>query len=314
MPEVVEVGLTALFLNKKLKDKLLNDIKVMGGRYAKTKMTGIDLFSKHKPLKITKVDSKGKFLWFELTDKDQNDFYILNRFGMEGEWGFTKKKHSDILFVIKNKDTKKIQNLYFTDYRHFGSIEITNNVNDLNKILNKLGPDFLKENFTDKDFHKRIGDFIGSSIKRRNIPIIKILMDQNALGSGLGNYLAPTILYKAMISPYKKLGDIYNNKKLSNYLAEAIKYVTKLVYMTGEVGYLEDLDPSVAKFVNKLRADIKKNKNHNKNFHLDVILKKDDKFTFEIYGKDKDPFGNTIKADKIIKGRTTYWSPAIQNR
>ena len=66
-------------------------------------------------------------------------------------------------------------------------------------------------------------------------------------------------------------------------------------------------------FIKQLRNDIKLNMNHKYNFHKDVKLKRGDKFTFQVYGQNKDPLGNPIKKDKIIVGRTTYWSPKVQH-
>ena len=66
-------------------------------------------------------------------------------------------------------------------------------------------------------------------------------------------------------------------------------------------------------FIKQLRNDIKLNRNHKYNFHKNVKLKRGDKFTFQVYGQNKDPLGNPIKKDKIIVGRTTYWSPKVQH-
>jgi len=316
MPEVVEVCLTALWLDKKLSGKILDDIKVLGGRYSRHTMPGLTQFKKHKPFKIEKVDSKGKFLWFQLKNKDNETYYILNRFGLEGQWGFTKELHSGVEFVIKNNITEKVTNLYFTDSRNFGTMAITNNIVDLNNELNKLAPDFLKTPFTNQEFHNRIKDVIytktGKLTAYANKEIIKVLMDQTALGSGIGNYLAAENTFLGKISPHKKLKEIYENRTLSNNLAKAIRYNAKLVYMTAKMGYLEHLDPKMEKFINELREEIKKDNDHKYNFQPDVKLKKNDVFSFQVYRKKQDPFGNPVKTEKIIPGRTTYWSPTIQ--
>lgn len=312
MPEVVEVCLTAQFLNKKFCGKLLTNIKIIGGRYSRHKMHGLDEFIENKPFIINKVDSKGKFLWFEITDKNNKNFFILNRFGLEGEWGLEKNKHSNVLFEIKNTNKDKLYDLYFTDSRNFGTLSITKNVNDLNKELNKLAPDFLKQEFTNNDFHERIKKYLGNSNSRKNQLIIKALMDQKALGSGLGNYLSVEILMDAKISPYTKLSVIYRDKNLSDRLARSIRYITKLSYMTAEVGYLEHLDKSLYKFIKKQRQEINDGKKPEFSYHPNIKLEKNDKFIFKVYRQKTDPQGNEVKADKIIKGRTTYWVPTVQ--
>ena len=284
MPEVVEICLTAIWLNKILSNKILDDIKVLGGRYSRHTLPGLTQFKKHKPFKIEKVDSKGKFLWFQLKNRDNEIYYILNRFGLEGHWGFTKELHSGVEFIIKNNITEKITNLYFTDSRNFGTLAITNKLEQLNDEINKLAPDFLKTTFTNQEFHNRIKDVMynksGKLTAYANKEIIKVLMDQETLGSGLGNYLAPESLFLAKISPHKKLKEIYENKTISNNLAKAIKYEVKLAYMTAEIGYLEHLEPKMERFINKLREYIKKDENHKYNFQPKTKLKKNDIFTF----------------------------------
>ena len=65
--------------------------------YQKMNITTAHIYIKKSP--------KVKFLWFELTDKKGKKCYILNRFGLEGEWSFEQQTHSGgVLFVIKNKN------------------------------------------------------------------------------------------------------------------------------------------------------------------------------------------------------------------
>lgn len=314
MPEVVEVTLTALWLNERLSGKQINKITVLGGRYSRHDLKGMDFINTYKPI-INRIDSKGKFLWFETLGTNNKFYYILNRFGLEGEWGFKKQEHSGIQFTIK--DDGKELNLYFTDSRNFGTIEIVDNKESLNKELIKLAPDVLKTQFTHEDFYDRIKKYVtektGTINKSKGKKeVIKVLMDQSALYSGMGNYLAVEILYKCKMSPHKKIIDIYNDKKLAYILADSIKYVVKMSFLNANIGYLEHLDPDMASFISNLRNKIRTDKNNIYNFHPDVTLDKDDKFTFKVYRQKFDPLGNPVLADKIIKGRTTYWSPNVQ--
>ena len=82
MPEVVEVCLTALWLNEKLSNKKLTKVTILGGRYSRHPLIGLDFINKYQPFTINKIDSKGKLLWFELTDQKNKHYYILNRFGL----------------------------------------------------------------------------------------------------------------------------------------------------------------------------------------------------------------------------------------
>ena len=114
------------------------------------------------------------------------------------------------------------------------------------------------------------------------------------------------------MSPYTKIGKLYDNKELAKRLAGSIRYILKLAYMTAKIGYLEHLDTGMGSFITKLRKNISANKELPINFHPQVKINKKDEFKFEVYGQKEDPHGNKVSADKIIPGRTTYWSPAIQ--
>ena len=209
--------------------------------------------------------------------------------------------------------------MYFVDSRNFGTLSFTQDRNILGEKLKHIGDDLLRTQFGNEEFCDRVASLVldkNSKIvkSKANKPIVKILMDQRStggVGSGIGNYLASNILYRARISPHKKLKEIYDNKALCNKLAEAIRYEMKLGYMTEDVGYMEHLDHKMAKFVNKLRAQIKKNPNAKYNFQPDTKIG-NSKFQFYVYRKKQDPNGNNVKREEIIKGRGTYWVPALQ--
>lgn len=315
MPEVVEVCLTALWLNEKLAGKSITKLTVLGGRYSRHTLSGLGYINSHKPFVVNKVDSKGKFLWFETLGANNKFYYILNRFGLEGEWGFTKEVHSGLQFTIK--DNGEESELYFTDSRNFGTLEIVDDRQLLNNELNKLAPDVLKTEFTDKDLYDRITQYVTKGMDKINESrgdkeIYKVLMDQSVLYSGLGNYLSVEVLYNCKISPHKKISEIYKNKDLVNALAHAIKYTVKLSFMNANMGYLEHLDSGMSSFIKRLREDVNNNIDHAHNYHKDIALSDKDVFSFRVYRQKKDSLGNEVLADKIIKGRTTYWVPSVQ--
>src|SRR5690606_35280543 len=103
MPEGVEVFWTAQWLNSRLRGQQINQIHVMGGRYRHQAIPGFELFNQSKPWTIDQIQSKGKTMWFKLTGADQSVLYLFNRFGLTGEWKFSKDTHSVIELVI-NKE------------------------------------------------------------------------------------------------------------------------------------------------------------------------------------------------------------------
>lgn len=319
MPEVVEVCMTALWLNSIFSGTQMTGLTVQSGRYQKRPISGISYFEIGKPYTIKKIDSKGKFMWFELIGATQN-CYIMCKFGLEGEWSLSSGKYSRVKFETNSEQYKEI---FFNDMISYGTIEIGNDAK-LTSELNKLAPDFLKVPFNGADLYARIGKLIcdknGNIVKSKgDKKCIKVLMEQkmsSGIGSGLGNYLSVEILYDCKISPHKTMKSLYENKKLCYELAHSIKYVTKLSFFDSNTGYLEKLDPSMSKFIIDLRhsveQDIKNNVSNIYNFHPEIILKEGDHFQFKVYRQKKDPFDNPVLADKIIKGRTTYWVPTVQ--
>jgi len=313
MPEVVEVCLIGQYLNKKLKNTKIKQFNIIGGRYSRHKLKGVNLLINNKYI-IKKVATKGKFLYMVLTSSNTKTLYLLNTFGLEGQWDLIKKKYSGIELIFNNF------NLYFTDPRNFGTIEITDDVQVLNKKLNLLGDDLLQTTFTCQDLYDRIHNYIydnkGSLRRSRETKeIVKILMDQNlstGLGSGLGNYLVADVLYHAQINPNTPINNIYTNETKMNNLCNSIKFIVKFSYLSFNDGYFKKIDEEILEWINKLRTEIKSNDKHKFNFHPEIKIKKSDKYKFLVYKQKVDPKGNIVIGDKIIKGRTTYFSPKIQ--
>ena len=286
MPEIAEVALTAEILEKNLKRKTLTSFDFVSGRFSKKNPSGYDDFIKALPLKIKKVDSRGKFLWFELVspvDKKEK-WYIWNTFGLTGMWAFFEPTYTRAVLTFKNKLAT-----YFSDMRNFGTFKFSTSREDLDKKLAELTPDFLKDS-----------DFDISKVKTLKIPIVKILMDQKKVGSGIGNYLVAEILYRARISPHR-LGSNLTNDEIAN-LTYWIKYIIKLSYIDNHIGYMVDLESEAEKIKKKI-------------YHIDVKLK-EKTFKFLVYRQKEDPDGHKVKAEKIVgpekTKRTTYWVPAVQ--
>lgn len=306
MPEIIEVVLTSQYLLTKLKNKCITNVKVLGGRYSRHGLKSLEPFKKCLPMTINNIDTKGKFMWFELLDKDNKKIYILNTLGLGGVWSFTKELHSNIEFTIKNKKGKEYC-LYFEDPRNFGTIEFCQSKTKIDQKLNKLAPDYLKTNWTKEEFYNWVQKYKDKSEKNKLTEIVKILMNQNkinAFGCGLGNYMVPETLYRAKISPYRTLGSLTQDEIFT--IATTIKYLLKLVYLTNETGYMIRFEKFIP--VHRLRVE----EGIYPNYQADVILDPEDKFAFLVYRQKKDPDGKEVVGDKIIKGRTTYWVPEVQ--
>lgn len=300
MPEICEVLLTTQYLSKII-GKYITNIKILGGRYLKKNISGLDKLS--FPLKIISIQSHGKFLWMTLNDNNNVTWYMMNTFGLTGKWSYEKIEHSNVKFVIKkNKSSEKKIPVYFCDMRNFGTISFTNSETILHNKLDKLAVDMLQNDISKKDFKKLIKNY-----KNKKKKIVIVLMNQNkndGIISGLGNYLVPEILYRSKISPHRTLNDLSDEDM--DILYKTIKYVLKLCYITNETEYISHMK----KFLHS----------HTKNVgcgvfpdYIHEVKIGNDKFQFMVYRKKLDPLGNKVIGEKIITGRTTYWCPIVQS-
>jgi formamidopyrimidine-DNA glycosylase len=227
---------------------------------------------------------------------------MLNTFGLSGRWSYDKIEHCNVEFVIKpSKINKKKYSVYFCDMRNFGTIEFTDDINILNKKLNKLADDLLQNNYSEEEFYNNV-----INLKNQKKNIYAVLMTQNkgnSLGSGLGNYLVAEILYRAKISPHRIIKQL--SKKDIFTLSKTIKYVLKLCYLTNNTEYVSHLSSFLKKhnkYVNQKKFP---------EYHSDINIEKNT-FDFKVYRRKFDDDDNPIIGDELIKGRTIYWCPAIQ--
>lgn len=299
MPENCEVCLTSQYLSSKIQKKQITNIEIISGRYKTIIPKGFNDFIKSLPLTITTIDSKGKFMWFELTDKNKKKYYILNTFGLTGKWSFKELEATRLTFTIE--DSKNIYELHYDDVRNFGTLEFTNDKIKLDTKLNKLAIDGLKSEFTNEQFKEIVKKY-----KKKDKMLVHVLMDQTKTGgfiSGIGNYLAPEIMYMAHLSPYRTVDSLTDTD--INELANAIKYILKQCYINNKTPYISHLEIFLKTHLDKIK------KGSFPNYYKDIKISKTP-FEFKVYRQKKDPLGNDVLDDQIISGRTTYWVPKTQ--
>lgn len=283
MPEGPEVALTAEILNKKLKNKTLVSFDFVAGRYGPdgTPPEGFNKFEKNLPMKLIKVNSKGKFMWMEF-EGEKSNWYVWNTFGLKGMWSFFEPKNCRAMLTFSKENLVA----YYSDSIGYGTFYFSKDKAELDKKLKTLGPDFLKE--SDIDF---------SALSKYHKPIAEILSDQKKIGSGIGQYLIAEILYRAKISP-THISSTLTEDEIKN-LKYWIAYMMKLSYESNDIGYMINLTDESAKL-------------QKKNYHPEIKLKKSDKkFAYMVYQKKTDPLGNKVKTVKMSKG-LVHWVPKIQ--
>jgi formamidopyrimidine-DNA glycosylase len=303
MPEGPDILISTQFLESKIRNKNIIDIKILGGRYTHQKLKGLDLL-KNKPLKVSSIDSKGKFLWMTLNDSEGSPIYMMNTFGMTGRWSFIFSSNARIEINIQSKSNKdKTYSLYYVDPRNFGTIEFTNNKQTLQKRIDLLAPDLLRSNISDIELVEQLKKFRQRFRGDKNM--VKILMNQNSIVSGIGNYLVAEILYEAKLNPHRSL-DTLTDKELYK-LAHSMRKIIKLVYYDNTAEYTDRhyntfMKTRYTKIDNGILP----------NFHPDIIGDSRNGFEFKVYQRSSDPYGNLVLTDEIVKGRKIHWVQKIQ--
>jgi formamidopyrimidine-DNA glycosylase len=296
MPEICEIILISQALKDILLGKKIIKINILSGKYMNKIFKGYNKIQ--YPLIIKNIESYGKLMWIEF----DNNKYLLNTFGLSGTWNFKKMKNSRIELIFEENI-----NVYYEDDRNFGTIEYDDTKNGLKTKLNNLAIDPLRHQFTKEDFLEWYKDFLSKSSKRKNMLIVKVLMNQNkkdGIVCGLGNYLVPEILYRCKISPHRKIGNLLDDEIL--LLAEIIKEVVKQCYIYNDTIYMKNIKD----FINNHYNGIQLGKYPN--YHPEIMITEGHKFIFYVYRQKHDLYGNKVIAEKIINNRSTYWVPSIQ--
>ena len=208
MPELPEVETVRKKLLLKLKNKKINDLKII---YSNV-FEGQDINKVIKNITgevINDIKRRGKWLLFEL-----DNYYLLSHLRMEGKYLYRDinseiGKHEHVIFNINNEFE-----LRYKDVRKFGKMYLVPK-DELNKSkLKDLGYEPWDKNLT--------SDYLLSKYKNKSLPIKSILLDQSII-VGIGNIYADEILFLSKINPHKKGKNI--TKKECNLIIENTKKV-----------------------------------------------------------------------------------------
>ena len=139
--------------------------------------------------KIISIYRRAKYIIFDCEEK-----FLVMHLGMTGTLRIipTKsneyKKHDHVELVFKKNK------LIFNDPRRFGSIHITNNINE-HFLIKNLGVEPLDEVFDEV--------YLYTKIKKSNASIKSLIMNQKIV-VGIGNIYANEVLFLSGINPRKK--------------------------------------------------------------------------------------------------------------
>lgn len=273
MPEGPEIK----YLSEKLKPFIgeqLQMIDLSSTRLTKDSDTQcINLLSNvdsQNTIQIHNIYSHGKVLIIEL----ENNITFFIGFGLTGYIDITNEKPLKyIQFVFSVKQSENVlPNTFISmeDKRRFGFITILQNQTLIKKKLNELGPDLMDFTLSDNVFISRLSEF-----ENRNITVG--LMEQSII-SGCGNYLKSEALYRCNISPWIKIKDVINERKLE-CLVQTLRHIMLESYehqLNGDWIYTNEKSDN---FKNWLR----------------------------IYGKKITDDNKKIIVETTPDGRKTYW-------
>lgn len=187
MPELPEVETIRRDLQTHIIGQAITDVFVYESRSVRGDTD--EFVNALKGNAVTKIDRKGKFLFFILQDEK----YLMAHLKMTGQFIFTQsdtmRPHTHTRVEIVFGDEGR---LLFNDIRKFGFLHLLKEKSEVEEHLTKLGVDALTEEFT--------AEYFKDLLKRRKAPIKSLLLNQ-ALVSGIGNIYADEICFHAGIHP-----------------------------------------------------------------------------------------------------------------
>ena len=199
MPELPEVETVRLSLIKLIQNKTIENIEILDKRMGANSPLDLSLLKNQTIINIYRL---GKYLFFLF-----NDYVLISHLRMEGKYYFyyeneTISSHARVIFYFSDK-TK----LVYDDVRRFGTMELynKNDVKNSPTVLN-LGKEPWAHTF---DSFSKLVSSSSSLIKN-------ILLDQHII-SGIGNIYADEILFKSKISPYRK-GNSLSKEEIDSLL------------------------------------------------------------------------------------------------
>lgn len=277
IPEGPEVKLSADLIRPLVIGKrVINAFPGKKSRYATSPPDGfssfLDTITKEE-VRVIEVDVKGKFMYWKFS----NGWYMMNSFGMSGQWSPKEGKHPCFVFYFSENWPVVEETMYFNDPRHFGTIKFTNSEKEFNKKLDELGWDPLSMPL-DKSVR-----WITFQLSKSKKPIAEVLMDQG-LFSGVGNYIRAEALYACKLSPWRASNTL--SKDEIQLLCQAIVDVMQESYQhqgatihTYKTAYGDEGHYSTK---------------------------------FKVYGQKQDPLGHKIVKQQTADKRTIYWCPDVQ--
>lgn len=220
MPELPEVetvrrGLTALVKGYRIDQALDLHPRVV-------KPESIAPLANLAGAKITGLNRRGKFLWFELN----RPYVLVAHLGMSGQFLINQKdrpgaKHVRAQFNLRRG--LRSRELIFNDQRTFGWLSIEETAQGIPTSARHIAPDPFDSNFDKSAAIK--------SFAKRNIRIKTALLNQEIM-SGVGNIYADEALWRAKVHPETSTADL-SAKKIARVIDCATEVMSEAIAQGG---------------------------------------------------------------------------------
>lgn len=194
MPEKPEVITVAKKLSLRLINRKITKVNVLWYNTIEG-IHPVDFSLKLEGQTIEKIDTRGKWIVFHLTD-----CLLLTHLRMEGKFVFRKKndkidKHEHVIITLDDEEE-----LRFKDVRKFGKMRIVPKINSENyEPFLSLGYEVWDKRLTE--------EYLLEKYKTKTIPIKTTLLDQSII-TGIGNIYADEILFLSRINPLTRTKDL----------------------------------------------------------------------------------------------------------
>lgn len=238
MPELPEVETVRRGLSSLVRGYRINEVQELHARVRKA--SSLSPISAIEGARITDVNRRGKFLWFEL-DRPE---VLVAHLGMSGQFLLQQRdrpeaKHIRALFKISKSGRKK--ELVFNDQRTFGWLSVEEVVDGVPTSAAHIGLDPFDPGF-DKPATVR-------NYSQRNVKIKTALLSQGIM-SGVGNIYADEALWRARVHPEMRTNEM-SLKKIELVIDSAIEVMGEAILqggtsfddlyidVNGESGYFE---------------------------------------------------------------------------
>ena len=225
--------------------------------------------------KLREPQRLGKYLIFTSNQEKQ----LVLHLGMSGKVLFHQQepaaqpKHLHMKLTFNDGSV-----LLFEDARRFGTLSLVEaGKPNSNAFLNRIGPDWLAENFS-------VNDFISRTRKHPKLNMKALTMDQR-IATGLGNIYACEALFTAKISPERLVKDC-SDKELT-----ALYHASQRILRIG----IEKAGSSIRDYINGQGS-----KGEMQEF-------------LQVYGRKGKTLDGKFAVSCITQqGRSTWWCPEMQ--